>query len=125
MKPIPKPPKFYSQFIKKYPLVGAKYEELGEAVHGQGPLNERERALVKMAISGSNLYQSAFKAHVRKALAAGITREEIEHLALLMLPTVGFPTMMVLMGIIEDQFEGGEIQKAHIPGPGDPGLQRG
>ena len=106
MKQNPKPPTFYTQFLKKYPVVGAKYEQLGEAVHNQGPLDERERALIKLAISGSNLYQSAFKAHVRKALAAGITRDEIEHLALLMLPTVGFPTMMVLMGIIEDQFEG-------------------
>lgn len=105
MKPIPKPPKFYSEFIRKYPDVGEKYQALGDAVHHQGPLNDRERALIKLAISGSNLYQSAFKAHVRKAVAIGITRDEIEHLALLMLPTVGFPTMMVLMGIIEDQFE--------------------
>lgn len=101
----PKPPKFYKQFIKKYPVIGSKYEELGEAVHNQGPLNERERALIKLAISGSHLYQSAFKAHVRKAVAAGVTRDEIEHLVLLMLPTVGFPTMMAVMGIMEEQFE--------------------
>lgn len=105
MKPTTKPPKFYREFVKKYPVVGETYEALGDAVHHQGPLNDRERALVKLAISGSNLYQSAFKAHIRKAVAVGIRREEIEHLALLMLPTVGFPTMMVLMGIIEDQFD--------------------
>lgn len=112
MKPIPKPPKFYSEFIKKYPAIGEKYEALGDAVHQQGPLKDRERALIKLAISGSNLYESAFKAHVRKAVTVGITRDEIEHLALLMLPTVGFPTMMVLMGIIEDHFK-----DAHQGGP--------
>jgi 4-carboxymuconolactone decarboxylase len=101
----PKPPKFYTSFMEKYPDVGRKYEELGDAIHHLGPLSERDRALVKLAISGSHLFHSAFKAHIRKAMASGVTREEIEHVALLMLPTVGFPTMMAALGIIEDQIE--------------------
>lgn len=101
----PRPPKFYEEFMRKYPTVGKKYEELGDAIHELGPLNDRERALVKLAISGSHLYQSAYKAHIRKALAAGLTREEIEHVALMMLPTVGFPAMMACMGMIEEQIK--------------------
>jgi 4-carboxymuconolactone decarboxylase len=99
------PPKSYNNFIEKYPEIGRKYEELGEAIHNIGPLSERERSLVKLAISGSHLYHSAFKAHIRKGLAAGLTRQEIEQVALLMLPTLGFPTMMGAMGIIQDQME--------------------
>lgn len=102
-KALPKPPKFYEQFVKKYPQVAGKYEELGDAVHGLGPLNDRDRALIKLAISGSHLYNSAFKAHIRKAVASGITRDEIEHLVLLFLPTVGFPSMMAAMGILDEQ----------------------
>jgi alkylhydroperoxidase/carboxymuconolactone decarboxylase family protein YurZ len=60
--------------------------------------------LIKLAVSGSHLYHSAFKSHIRKALAAGVSREEMEHVALLMLPTVGFPTMMAMLGLIEEQF---------------------
>lgn len=101
---MPAPPKFYEQFVKKYPSVAAHYEKLGDAVHGQGPLKDRDRALIKLAISGSHLYSSAFKAHIRKAIASGISREEIEHLVLLFLPTVGFPAMMAAMGIVEEQF---------------------
>lgn len=104
-KSMPKPPKFYEQFVKKYPKVATSYEEMGDAVHEQGPLNERERALIKLAISGSNMYSSAFKAHIRKAVAIGISRQEIEHLVLLFLPTIGFPAMMAAMGIVEEQFE--------------------
>lgn len=100
---IPKPPKFYQQFVKRYSDVAKSYEALGDTIHNQGPLNDRERALVKLAISGSHLYSSAFKAHIRKALAAGISRAEIEHLVLLFLPTVGFPAMMAAMGIVEEQ----------------------
>lgn len=101
----PLPPKSYNKFKEKYPEIGRKYEELGEAIHNLGPLSERERSLVKLAISGSHLYHSAFKAHIKKGLAAGLNREEIEQVALLMLPTVGFPTMMGAMGIIQDQME--------------------
>jgi 4-carboxymuconolactone decarboxylase len=100
---IPKPPKFYQQFVKRYPDVTKSYEALGDTIHNLGPLNDRERALVKLAISGSNLYSSAFKAHIRKAVASGITRDEIEHLILLFLPTVGFPSMMAAMGILDEQ----------------------
>lgn len=103
-KKVLTPPKFYTNFLEKFPEVGAQYEKLGEAVHNQGPLNDRERALVKLAISGSHLFHSALKSHIRKAVSAGINREEIEHVALLLLPTIGFPTMMAMLGVIEDQF---------------------
>jgi 4-carboxymuconolactone decarboxylase len=96
-------PKFYTHFMAKYPEIGKSYEELGAAIHTRGPLNDRERALIKMAVSGSHLYHSAFKAHIRKAVQAGVTREEMEHVALLMLPTVGFPTTMAMLVMIEDQ----------------------
>ena len=100
-----RPPKFYTHFMQKYPEIGKKYEELGKAIHEKGPLTERERVLIKMAVSGSHLYHSAFKSHVRKALVAGITKDEMEHLALLMLPTVGFPTTMAMLGMIEEQLD--------------------
>jgi 4-carboxymuconolactone decarboxylase len=99
-----KPPKFYTDFLQKYPEVGEQYEKLGDVVHKHGPLNERERALVKVAISGSHLFHSAMKSHIKKAVVLGVSREEIEHVALLALPTMGFPTMMAMLSIIEDQF---------------------
>ena len=99
-----KPPKFYTNFIEKYPEVGKAYEAMGDAVHQEGHLTDRERALIKLAISGSNGFYSAFKAHIRKGVDAGLTREEIEQVALLMLPTKGFPAMMAAMGMIDEQF---------------------
>jgi alkylhydroperoxidase/carboxymuconolactone decarboxylase family protein YurZ len=104
---LPAPPKFYTDFEAKYPQVAQAYEQLGDAVHQQGPLNERERALLKLAISGSNGLSSALKSHIRKGMAAGLSRQEMEHVALLLLPTVGFPTAMAMLGVIEDQLGGG------------------
>ncbi|MCK6616326.1 MAG: carboxymuconolactone decarboxylase family protein [Cyclobacteriaceae bacterium] len=103
-KKLPKPPKFFTDFEKKYPQVAKAYKQLGDAVHDEGYLTERERALVKLAVSGSHRLTSALKSHIRKGTAAGLTREEMEHVALLLLPTVGFPTTMAMLGVIDEQF---------------------
>ena len=104
------PPKFYTDFLEKFPEIGAKYNEISKAVQQSGPLDEKSCALVKLAISGSAGMESAFNAHVRKANAAGVSREEIEQVATLMLPTRGFPVMMKLLALIEKQYEKMENQ---------------
>lgn len=96
------PPKHFTRFSKNYPDVAKAYAELGDAVHNAGPLDEKTRALIKIAISGGSKTQGAFHAHVRKARRLGISYEEIKHVALLSTPTIGFPNMMALMSWIDD-----------------------
>jgi len=96
------PPKHFTKFTNKYPKVGQAYSNLGDAVHESGPIDERARALIKVAISGGAKIQGAFHAHVRKARLLGISWEEIEHVVLISLPTLGFPNMMALMAWTED-----------------------
>lgn len=98
-------PEFFRRFTERFPQVAESYEALGSGVHGHGPLGDRERALLKLAISGSAGLESAFKVHVRKARKLGITREEMEHTALLLLPTRGFPMMMKAMRLIDGEFD--------------------
>jgi len=97
-------PKWYRHFLKKYPDIAKKYTELGDAVHGWGPLDNKTRALVKLAISGTSLQKSAFRSHIYKAKNLGISREAMEHVALLTLPTLGFPSAMTLLSIIDKEF---------------------
>jgi 4-carboxymuconolactone decarboxylase len=96
------PPKHFTKFTKNYPEVAEAYSALGDSVHKAGPLDEKTRALIKIAISGGSKTQGAFHAHVRKARKLGISFEEIRHVALLSTPTIGFPNMMALMSWIED-----------------------
>jgi alkylhydroperoxidase/carboxymuconolactone decarboxylase family protein YurZ len=97
-----KPPKRFQQFQKKYKKVSDAYERLGTAVHGAGPLDEKTRALVKLGISSGARLEGAVHSHVRKALDAGATPEEMRHVALLALPTIGLPSMMAAMSWIDD-----------------------
>jgi alkylhydroperoxidase/carboxymuconolactone decarboxylase family protein YurZ len=101
-----KPPKRYQKFQKEQKAIADAYERLGRAVHEAGPLDEKTRALVKLAISTGARLEGAVHSHVRKALDAGATAGEIRHVALLSLPTLGFPSMMAARSWVEDVLEG-------------------
>jgi 4-carboxymuconolactone decarboxylase len=96
------PPKHFTKFMQEYPEVGKAYSILGDSVHHAGPLNEKTRSLIKIAISGGAKMQGAFHAHVRKARLVGVSFDEIKHVVMLSLPTLGFPNMMALLSWVED-----------------------
>lgn len=95
-------PKKYQKFSEKYPTVIKAYEEMGDAVHTAGQLDEKTRALIKLAISTGARLEGAVHSHARKALKAGVTKEEMRHAVLLALPTIGLPSMMAAMTWIDD-----------------------
>jgi 4-carboxymuconolactone decarboxylase len=71
------------------------YESYGRLVHEKGgPLDEKTRWLIKIALSTSCQYEHALRTHILKALKSGCTKEEIEHTILLVAPTAGFPKTM-------------------------------
>jgi alkylhydroperoxidase/carboxymuconolactone decarboxylase family protein YurZ len=95
-------PKRFVAFTENHPDVARAYEALGSAVHGAGPLTTKQRALVKFALSTGARLQGGAHAHVRKALEAGVSADELRHVALLAIPTVGFPAAMAAMSWIDD-----------------------
>lgn len=102
---LSKPPSTYRNFKKKYPELTSAYEHLGDQSQNAGPLTSRERALAKLAIAVGTGMEGAVHAHARRALDAGLSPDEIRHVALLSLTTMGFPTMMRAMTWIEDVLE--------------------
>jgi len=97
-----KPPKRFQKFTEDYPAVAEAYERLGAACHQGGPLEEEQRALIKLGISIGARMEGAVHSHVRKALGAGVSPEEIRHAVLLALPTIGLPSMMAAMTWVDD-----------------------
>ncbi len=95
-------PKRFKKFTEDYPEVASAYEALGNAVHGAGPLDDKTRALIKLAISTGARLEGAVHSHARKALKAGCTKEEMRHAVMLSLPTIGLPSMMAALSWIDD-----------------------
>jgi len=85
----------FSRFKNDFPQVYAGYENLGTEIHERsGPLPEKIRWLLKIAVSGASRHYSALETHIAKGRAAGLTEEEIKHALLLLLQTTGFPNFM-------------------------------
>ncbi|MBX2991065.1 MAG: carboxymuconolactone decarboxylase family protein [Bacteroidetes bacterium] len=99
-------PKRFLDFTAKYPEVAEAYERLGKKVHSAGPLTDKERALVKFAISIGARLEGGAHSHARKALAAGVKKEELYHVALLAMQTIGFPSSMAAMSWTDDVVKG-------------------
>jgi alkylhydroperoxidase/carboxymuconolactone decarboxylase family protein YurZ len=68
---------------------------------------KKTRALLKVVTSSVSGHHFALETHIRKALKAECSFEEIEHALLLTAPSVGFPNMMeaimILRSVIEDK----------------------
>jgi len=99
-------PKRFLEFKKNYVKVARAYEDLGSACHAAGPLDEKTRALVKVALSIGAKLEGGAHSHVRKAMDAKATKEEIRHVAILAIQTLGFPAAMAGMSWIDDVVEG-------------------
>ena len=95
-------PQWFRDFRKQYPKVSAASDALGEAVTTAGPLDEKSRELVKLGIALGARLEGGAHSHVRRALAAGATPDEIRHAGLLAISTLGFPGAMAGLSWIED-----------------------
>lgn len=95
-------PEHYERMKREYPEVFARYEALGEAAKGAGPLDAKTCALVKLALSVGAGFEGAAHSSVRKALIAGCTPDEVRHVAILGIPTLGWPAMMRAKSWVED-----------------------
>jgi 4-carboxymuconolactone decarboxylase len=95
-------PKRFTAFMENHPEIAQAYQALGIAVGNAGPLDPKTRQLIKVGVAIAAGLEGGTHSHVRKALEAGATPDEIRHTALQTLTTVGFPTMMKGLSWVED-----------------------
>ena len=89
-----------------YPEIWTAYSSLGEACANSGPLDAEARRLVKLALTIGAGSEGAAHSHVRRALEAGISAEKIKQVAMLSIPTLGFPRAVAAWTWIEDITDG-------------------
>lgn len=97
----------YEDFRAEFPEISRAYEEIGGLVAEAGPLSEKTAQLVKLGMAVAAGLEGAVHSHVRRALGAGASREEVRHVGLLALTTVGFPRMIAGLTWIDDVAKGG------------------
>jgi alkylhydroperoxidase/carboxymuconolactone decarboxylase family protein YurZ len=105
MSSMPRPPDTYRAFVQRYPKIAEGWEVIASAAK-EGPLGEKTARLIKLAVACAALREGAVHANVRKALAVGITREEIEQVVALTAGTLGLPAAVAVFSWVEDTLAG-------------------
>ncbi len=99
---MPDLPEPYSHFLEEFPAVGEAYHRLGSAAHESGPLDQKTRQLVKLALAVGAGHEGAVHAHTHRALEMGITPAEIKHVVTLAVTTLGFPNAVAAYTWVND-----------------------
>ena len=82
------------KFEDSFSAVWEAFMQLGNECHRGGPLDEKTRRLVKVALAIGAGLEGGTHSAVRNANAAGITADEMRHVAVLSITTLGFPAAM-------------------------------
>jgi 4-carboxymuconolactone decarboxylase len=97
-----KRPRNYQSLARQYPNFMAAVDALGMAAASAGPLAEKTRHLVQIAAAAALRSEGAVHSHARRALAAGATRDELQHAVIATTSTIGFPNVMAALSWIND-----------------------
>jgi len=100
-------PRTYREFMEKHPEIWQVYERLGTTTAEAGPLDARVRELVKLGMAAAVGSEGSVASHARRAVEAGVSRDELEHALLLGITTMGFARSMAALNWVNDALDAG------------------
>ncbi|MGM0440990.1 MAG: carboxymuconolactone decarboxylase family protein [Elusimicrobiota bacterium] len=87
--------KIFKEFKEEFSSVYGEHVELGKKIHlDGGPIDDKNRWLIKIAISAASGHHKALETHIEKARKFNASEAQIKHVILLLMPTCGFPATM-------------------------------
>lgn len=95
-------PQAHNQFMTEFPAIATAYEQLATAAHESGPLDEKTRQLVKLALAIGMGHEGAVHAHTRRSLSLGISPAEIKQVVTLAITTLGMPNTIAAFTWVND-----------------------
>ena len=85
-------PKNYNWIMSKFGPVIQAHQQLGQELTKAGPIDNKTGHLIQLAAAAAIRSEGSVHSHVRRALAAGASPEEIYHTLIILTSTIGFPT---------------------------------
>ncbi len=95
-------PSAAGKVAREYPAVWQAYAALGKAAAEAGPLDERTRRLVKLALAIGASSEGAVHSHTRRSIEDDVSKKELKQVALLAIATLGLPQALKGLTWIED-----------------------
>ena len=84
-------PEWFDHMKQEYPALLRAVEDLGKVVRRSGPLDTKTSHLIQLAAAVAARSEGSVHSHVRRAIEAGATADEVSHAILLLTSTIGFP----------------------------------
>lgn len=75
---------------------------LGKVVRESGPLDEKTALLIQLAAAATLRSEGSVHSHVKRAMEAGATSDEIRHTIIVLTCTIGFPTVSAALSWVGD-----------------------
>lgn len=99
-------PRLLQDFQQRFPRVWEAHVQFRNACDREGPLNARERELIKVGISAALRREGGLIAHIGRAREEGASPEQIYQAILVAMSLTGFPTTLAAFGIARDRLGG-------------------
>ncbi|MFP4392548.1 MAG: carboxymuconolactone decarboxylase family protein [Desulfohalobiaceae bacterium] len=96
------PPQHFQNLQKSYKPVLEALGQVGQAVRESGPIQEKQAQLIQLAASAAIRSEGAVHSHTRRAIQAGASPEEVRQTLLLLISTIGYPTVAAAFSWAED-----------------------
>lgn len=95
----------YDWIFQNYQEVMTKQQDLGKSLREAGPVDEKNSHLIQLGAAAAIRAEGSVHSHVKRALAAGATPDEIYHAIVLLTSTVGFPSVAAALSWARDIIE--------------------
>jgi len=96
-----KKPRHYEKMRSMFPEYIDAAEALGKAAWEAGPLDGRSILLVQLGAAAAARSEGSVRSHVRRALAEGVSADEIRHAIIVLTSTIGFPQVAAALAWAE------------------------
>lgn len=95
----------YRWMLQKFHTIMEKHQELGKAVRETGPINEKNSQLIQLGAAAAIRAEGSVHSHIKRAMEAGASEEEIYHAIILLTSTIGFPAVAAALSWAKDIIE--------------------
>lgn len=95
-------PEQYESIRKRFKKYFTAVDNLGKAARSAGPLDDKTAHLIQLGAAAAIRSEGSVHSHVRRALVAGATADEIHHAIILLSSTIGFPTVSAAISWADD-----------------------
>jgi AhpD family alkylhydroperoxidase len=95
-------PEQYESIRKRFKKFFNAVDNLGKVAKASGPLDEKTAQLIQLGAAAAIRSEGSVHSHVRRAMEAGATTDEIHHAIILLSSTIGFPTVSAAISWADD-----------------------